>query len=40
MHNSYFHHCANCLVVGAKPLPYVQWLTIVNQLEVTPCAVI
>ncbi len=33
MKPSYFHHVANCLVLGAKPLGYVQWLNIVNKLE-------
>lgn len=25
---TYFHHCANCLVEGSRPLPYVRWLKI------------
>ena len=35
MHNSYFHHVAHCLTIGAKPMHYVAWLTLVNQLELT-----
>jgi hypothetical protein len=30
---SYFHHCARCAVAGVRPLPYVQWLRIANNLE-------
>jgi hypothetical protein len=35
MHNSYFHHCANCLVAGAKPLSYIAFIRLVNTLEST-----
>jgi hypothetical protein len=34
MSSSYFHHVANCYVIGAKPMPYVAWLRLVNRLEV------
>jgi len=35
MHNSYFHHCANCLVSGVKPMPYTTFIRIVNLIEST-----
>lgn len=33
MHNSYFHHVANCLVAGVKPMAYTTFINIVSQIE-------
>ena len=35
----YQHHIAHCMAIGARPLSYVQFLTIVNTLE-EKCAAI
>ena len=32
MSNTYFMHCATCAKLGAKPLSYVAFIAIVNQL--------
>lgn len=33
MRASYFHHVANCLVLGVKPVPYTYFLKLSDKIE-------